>query len=73
MTDTPGQREEALAGAPEIQPCRVLRYMGTDIYSKAHSRSLKPARDPGGDMEATLLLASLRGRGHGGANGKAPE
>ena len=22
----------ALAGAPEIQPSRVLRYMGTDIY-----------------------------------------
>ena len=31
-TDTPGQRQEALAGAPEIQPSGVLRYMGTDIY-----------------------------------------
>ena len=31
-TDTPGQRQEALAGAPEIQPSSVLRYMGTDIY-----------------------------------------
>ena len=31
-TDSPEQREEALAGAPEIQPSRVLRYMGTDIY-----------------------------------------
>ena len=32
MTSTPDQRREALAGAPEIQPSRVLRYMGTDIY-----------------------------------------
>ena len=31
-TDSPEQREEALTGAVEIQPCRVLRYMGTDIY-----------------------------------------
>ena len=31
-TDSPEQRGEALAGAPEIQPFRVLRYMGTDIY-----------------------------------------
>ena len=32
VTDSPEQREEALAGAPETQPSRVLRYMGTDIY-----------------------------------------
>ena len=32
VTDTPGQREEALTGAPDIQPSRVLRYMGADIY-----------------------------------------
>ena len=32
VTSTPDQRREALAGAPEIQPSRVLRYMGTDIY-----------------------------------------
>ena len=32
VTDTPNQRQEALAGAPEIQPSSVLRYMGTDIY-----------------------------------------
>ena len=32
VTDSPEQQEEALAGAPEIQPSRVLRYMGTDIY-----------------------------------------
>ena len=31
-TDSPDQREEALARAPEIQPSRVLRYMGSDIY-----------------------------------------
>ena len=31
-TDTPDQRRDALAGAPEIQPSSVLRYMGTDIY-----------------------------------------
>ena len=31
-TDSPEQREEALPGAPEIQPSRVLRYMGTDMY-----------------------------------------
>ena len=31
-TDSPEQREEALAGAPEIRPSRVLGYMGTDIY-----------------------------------------
>ena len=32
VTSTPGQRQEALAGTPEIQPSGVLRYMGTDIY-----------------------------------------
>ena len=32
MTSTPDQRRAALAGAPEIQPSKVLRYMGTDIY-----------------------------------------
>ena len=32
VADTPEQREEALAGAPEILPSRVLRYMGTYIY-----------------------------------------
>ena len=32
VTSTPDQRREALARAPEIQPSRVLRYMGTDIY-----------------------------------------
>ena len=32
VTDSPEQREEALAGTPEIQPSRFLRYMGTDIY-----------------------------------------
>ena len=32
VTDTPEQRQEAPAGAQEIQPWKVLRYMGTDIY-----------------------------------------
>ena len=32
VTDSPEQPEEALAGAPEIQPSRDLRYMGADIY-----------------------------------------
>ena len=32
VTYTPDQRQEALDGAPEIQPSKVLRYMGTDIY-----------------------------------------
>ena len=32
VTDTPNQRQEALAGAPEIQPSSVLRCMGTGIY-----------------------------------------
>ena len=32
VTDTPDQRQEALAGAPKIQPSSVLRNMGTDIY-----------------------------------------
>ena len=32
VTNTPGRREEALTGAPEIQAFRVLRYMGTNIY-----------------------------------------
>ena len=32
ITDSPEQQEEALAEAPEIQPSRVLRYMGTDVY-----------------------------------------
>ena len=32
VTSTLDQRQEALAGAPEIQPSGVLRYMGTDIY-----------------------------------------
>ena len=32
VTDSPEQREEALAGASEVQPSRVLRYMETDIY-----------------------------------------
>ena len=32
VTDSPEQQEEALAGALEIQPSRVLRYMGIDIY-----------------------------------------
>ena len=32
VTDSPEEREEALAGAPKIQPSRVLRYMGTNIY-----------------------------------------
>ena len=31
-TDSPEQWEAALAGAPEIQPSGLLRYMGTDIY-----------------------------------------
>ena len=29
---SPEEREEALAGAPEVPPSQVLRYMGTDIY-----------------------------------------
>ena len=32
ITDSPKQREEALAGAPDIQSSRVVRYMGTNIY-----------------------------------------
>ena len=32
MTHSREEREEALAGAPKIQPSRVLRCMGTDIY-----------------------------------------
>ena len=32
VTDSPEEREEALAGPPEIPPSQVLRYMGTDIY-----------------------------------------
>ena len=32
MTDSPEQPEEALASAPEMQPSRVLRYIGTDVY-----------------------------------------
>ena len=32
VTDSPEQQEEALTGAPEIQPSWILRYMGTDIY-----------------------------------------
>ena len=32
IMDSPEEQEEALAGAPEIQPSRVLRYMGTNIY-----------------------------------------
>ena len=32
LTDSLEEREEALAGAPEIPPFQVLRYMGTDIY-----------------------------------------
>ena len=32
VTENPEQREEALAGAPEIQPSWVLSEMGTDIY-----------------------------------------
>ena len=32
MTNTPDQRQEALAEAPEIQPSGVLQYMGKDIY-----------------------------------------
>ena len=30
-THSPERREEAIAEAPEIEPSRVLRYMGTDI------------------------------------------
>ena len=30
--ESPHPREEALAGAPEIEPSQFLRYMGTDIY-----------------------------------------
>ena len=37
VTDSPQQRDEALAGAPEIQPSQVLRYMGTDIYLQGTS------------------------------------
>ena len=32
VTNSAEEREEALAGAPEIPPSQVLRYMGTDIY-----------------------------------------
>ena len=32
VTDSPEEREEALAGVREIQPSRVLGHMGTDIY-----------------------------------------
>ena len=32
VTDSPEERGEALAGAPEIPPSQVLRYMETDIY-----------------------------------------
>ena len=47
ITDSPEQREEALAGAPDIQPSRVLRYMGTDIDlqgTPTASRSLPEVR-----------------------------
>ena len=40
-TDSPEQREEALAGAPEIQPSRVLRFMGTDIYLQGTPTALR--------------------------------
>ena len=32
VANTPDQREESLAGAPETHPSRVLCYMGTDTY-----------------------------------------
>ena len=34
VTDSPEEREEALAGSPEIPPSQGLRYMGTGIYLK---------------------------------------
>ena len=41
VTSTPDERQEALAGAPEIQPNRVLRYMGTDIYLQGAPTALR--------------------------------
>ena len=75
MTDTPGQREEALIGALEIQPSITLRYMGTDIYLQGTAtaprnlpeiraaiwKQLRPQRlSP--DAPMMVLMAKLRSK-----------
>ena len=60
VTSTPDQRREALAGAPEIQPSRVLRYMGTDIYLQ------------GAPTAPTTCRRSGRSSGHSSAPSGSP-
>ena len=64
VTDSPEEREEALAGSPKIPPSQVLRYMGTDIYLKGTRTAPRNLPE---------VRAALPGRGHDGAHGEAPE
>ena len=72
-TDSPEQREEALAGAPEIQPSRVLRYMGMDIYLQGTPTAPRNLPEIRAVAWKQLRPQRLSGRGHDGAYGEAPE
>ena len=58
--------------APEIQPSRVLRYMGTDLQGTPTApRNLPEVR--AAVWKQLHRPAALPGRGHDGAHGEAPE
>ena len=73
MVDSPEDREEALAGAPEIPPSQVLTYMGTDIYLQCTPTAPRNLPEVRTAICKQLPLAALPGRGHDGAHGEAPE
>ena len=41
VTDSPEEHEESLAGAPDILPSHVLRYMETNIYLQGTPTALR--------------------------------